>query len=152
MTGIDLYSTQQAIFNYIVTQIPWEVVDSQVPDAESLAATNGIADPYVSVRFSQMLPTSGGTSFNGPLYDEYYSYVDFLCIAPTAQEARELASFVDRNILGHAFPNTGALKPQFGGGQFAISLDTQHPLAFVAITAYRYSLNLSDVGAGYVGT
>lgn len=150
MTGIDNYSIQATIKQFAIDNINWYVTSGNVPDAKSLRYNDGVLDPYVIIRFSGMLPTSRGYSFNGALYDEYYSYFDVLCVAATDDEARELASVVDRLMIGKTFPNTGEMRVQAGGGLFAISLDTQHPLAFIAINAYRYSLNELDVGAGSI--
>ena len=142
MSGINLFKVQQDIKAYMVANVPWYVESGNVPDAKTLRTVNGVIDPYVILRFSGMMPTSRGGSFGGAIYDEYYSYVDFLCIGSTDTEARELASLCNRLIIGKKLPNAGEIKPNFGGGTFAISLNDQHPLAFIAVNAYRFSFNM----------
>jgi hypothetical protein len=148
MPGLDNFETEQLILAYAKANINWYVDSGAVPDATTLHYNNGSLDPYVIVRFSDVMPTSGGGSFLGATNDEYYSYVDFMCVAATDVEARELRSVVNRKMIGKRFPNTGELNKRFGGGIFSISLDAQHPLAFIAIASYTYSTNLSDVGSG----
>ena len=142
MSGINLFKVQQEIKAYITANVPWYVDSGNVPDARTLRTNNGVIDPYVILRFSDMMPTSRGANFGGAIYDEYYSYVDCLCIGSTDSEARELASLCNRVIIGKKFPNTGEIKPNFGGGIFAISLNDQHPLAFIAVTSYRFTFNM----------
>lgn len=142
MSGINLFKIQQDIKAYMVANVPWYVDSGNVPDARALRSVNGIIDPYVILRFSDMMPTSRGSGFGGAIYDDYYSYVDCLSIGSTDTEARELASLCNRLLIGKKFINTGEVVPNFGGGTFAISLNDEHPLAFIAVSAFRFSLNM----------
>jgi len=152
MTGIDLFSAQEAIKAFVQAEIPQFVVESGgVPTAESLPFENGRLEPYIILRFSDMMPTSGGSSFVGALWDEYYTYVDALCLGETDTVARELAGLVNAKLLGQKFPNTGSVDKNYGGGQFAIFAEAnRNPVAFVAVTSYRYAINMDDVGANPV--
>jgi hypothetical protein len=116
MAGIDIYPTQQAIKAAVIAEIPWEVVSGGVPTADEIAGrrVEGILNPYVVLRFADIMPAARGKSVMGPLYDEYYSYVDALCVGQTDDEARELASLVNAKLLGRVFPNTTALSRNFG--------------------------------------
>jgi len=148
--GIDLFDIQESIKEYIADSFPLINVDSgAVPTAESLPFVDGILEPYIIVRFSDMMPPSGGQTFGGPVYDEYYSYVDALCVGPTDTDARQLASFVNSFMLGKDFYNAGTIKKNFGGGQFAIAAEAgRQPIAFIAVASFRFPVNVSDIGAG----
>lgn len=150
MTGINLFSVQQAIKQYLKDSIPLYSVESgATPTAESLPIVDGILEPLVILRFSDMMPSAGEGSFNGALYSGYYSYVDALCVGQTDDDARELAGIVNSFMLGKVFPNAGELRKNYGGGQFAIVSEAgRQPVAFVAVTSYRYIINMEDVGAG----
>lgn len=148
--GLDLFSLQQEVKAYFTANVPWFVTSGGVPDAYSLHYNNDVLDPYLVLRFSDGMPTSGDSTFGGARYDGYYSYVDGLCIGATDDEARELAGLVNRLIIGKKFTNSGEISPIYGGGTFAISLDSQHPLAYIAVTSFRFDYNISDVGAGSV--
>jgi len=150
MVGLDLFSAQQAIAAYLQASIPQFTVETgAIPDGDSLPLEDGRLNPYVILRFTDMMPRSGGGSFMGPTHDEYYSYVDALCLGATDTDARELANLVNSYMIGKKFANTGALAKQFGGGRYAIfSEANRQPVAFVATTSYRYSVNTDDVGAG----
>lgn len=150
MTGIDLFSTQQEILAYVQASIPQFVVESGgIPTAESLPFVDGVLEPYIVLRFSDDMPTSGGGSFMGAAYDEYYSYVDALCVGQSDTDARELANLVKTYLLGKKFENSAPLKKNYGGGQFAIfSEASRQPLAFIAVSSYRFGTNMTDVGSG----
>lgn len=148
MSGIDLYGTQQEIKAYVKANVPWRVVSGGFPEAESIPQVNGVCEVYVILRFSNMMPITNGGSFAGAAHDEYYSYVDAMCVGPTDDLALELASMVTRLLTGKKFDNTGELAPNYGGGQFALASGTAHPAAFIAITPFRYTINQSDVGSG----
>ena len=142
MSGINLFKVQQDIKAYMIVNVGWYVDSGNVPDAHTLHLNNGVLDPYVILRFADMMPTSNGGGFGGAIYNEYYSYVDCLCIGASDTTARELASLCDRLLIGKKFTNTGEVMPNFGGGLFAISLNDQHPLAFIAVTSFRFTFNM----------
>lgn len=148
--GLDLFSVQQEIKEYLIDSIPqFTVVSGGVPTAESLPFVNGALEPYVVLRFSDMMPTSGGGSWMGAQWDEYYSYVDGLCLGPTEDDARELANLVNSWMLGKKLSNASAIKKNYGGGSFAIFAEAnRNPVAFVATTSFRFGTNVEDVGAG----
>jgi hypothetical protein len=147
MAGIDIYPTQQAIKAALVAEIPWEVVSGGVPTADTITnrRVEGILNPYVVLRFADIMPGARGKSVAGPLYDEYYSYVDALCVGETDDEARELASLVNAKLLGRIFPNTTALARNFGGGLYAVESGNRLPEAFVAVTSFRFNTNVDAV-------
>lgn len=150
MTGLDLNAVQVAITDYVKARFPNIAVETgSVPSAESLPFVDGMLDPFIVLRFTDMLPASGGQSFGGPVYDEYYGYVDALCVGQTDDDARELATLVNMRLIGKTVPNGGTLKKAFGGGQYAIiSEANRQPVAFMLPASFRYAINVDDVGAG----
>lgn len=146
MAGIDLFPTQQAIKTALVDEIPWKVVSGGVPTAETLLRVDGVLNPYVVLRFSDLMPAARGGSVGGALYDAYYSYVDALCVGQTDDEARELASLVNAKLLGRIFPNTDQIRRNFGGGMYAVESGNRLPEAFVAVTSFRFNTNVDAVG------
>lgn len=146
MAGIDVYPSQQAIKAALTVEIPWRVVSGGVPTAESLLRHEGVLDPYVVLRFSDLMPSARGGSVAGALYDDYYSFVDALCVAETDDEARELASLVNARLLGRTFPNTGQIRRNFGGGIYAVESGNRLPEAYVAVTSFQFSTNVEAVG------
>lgn len=147
MAGIDLYPIQQAIKAALIAEIPWRVVSGGVPTAETLERTDGRLQPYVVLRFADLMPAATRQgSFGGALHDGYYSYVDGLCVAETDDEARELASLVNAKLLGRTFPNTDQLRRNFGGGMYAVESGNRLPEAYVAVTSFRFNTNISAVG------
>jgi hypothetical protein len=149
MGGIDLYSVQQEIYQYVKTAIPQFLVETGgIPTAESLPFENGRLEPYIILRFSDMMPQQGGGSFGGARFDEQYSYVDALCLAETDTLARELAALVNAKMMGHSVANSSELGKTWGGGQFAIpSESNRSPVAYIVTASYRYTTNVEDVGS-----
>jgi len=144
MTGLDLYTSQKAIHDYLVAEIaPLEVLDTEIPDSDTVHLVNGELKPYVVVRFSDTLKASGQASFGGPRRDGYYSLVQTLSVASTGLKALELASKVNGKMIGYQpTPNDGPIEKDFGGGSFAIKGVNTKPSFFVAIAAFRYLTNL----------
>lgn len=143
MTGLNLYTTQQTLFDYIDAQIPWKVVDAEVPDADTVLMVEGEIEPYVVVRFSDLLGASGQNSFGGPTYDGYYSLFQCICVGSTGLEALHLQSQVNTSLIGHVPDvNSGPITKDFGGGSLAIKGVNTSPSFFVAISAFRYLTNM----------
>ncbi len=147
--GLDLFSVQQSIKQYLIDEIPqWRVTSGGIPTAESLPFVDGVLEPYVILRFSDMMPQSGGASFGGAKWDEYYSYCDALCLGQTDDDARELVSLVNSKLIGAPFYNASELGKNYGGGQYAIySEANRQPVAFIATSTFRYQTNIANVGA-----
>lgn len=147
MSGLDLFSLQQEVKAYLVSVINWPVDSGATPEAENLQLTDGVLQPYVVLRFSDGMPLSGGESFGGSKFDEYYTYVDALCIGATDEDARALANVVNRFMLGKVFENSTEVKKAYGGGIFAVADAARKPVAFVAVTSFRMNYNQTDVGS-----
>lgn len=145
MAGLDLYAAQQAIKDYFVDVIPWQVVSGSFPEPQSIRYNNGVLDPYVVLQFTDMLPRARGASFGGSRHDSYYSYVNAFCVAETDEQARELANLVRRYGIGKSFPNVSELRPIFGGGIFAITSGNRQPIAFSALVALQFETNIDGV-------
>lgn len=148
--GLDLSGVQADIFAYIVSSFPNLRVESGgVPTAESLPFVNGRLDPYIIVRFTDMMPSANEGSFMGPTHDGYYSMVDALCLAEDADTALDVANAVNLKMIGKKFENTGSMGKGWGGGRYAIfSEANRQPVAYVAGTTFRYSTNTKKVGSG----
>jgi hypothetical protein len=144
MTGLDVYTSQQAIYDYLVGEIaPLEVLDAEIPDSETVHLVNGVLKPYVVIRFSDTLKASGQASFGGPTKDGYYSLVQTLSVAPTGLKALELAGKVNRKMIGYQpTTNDGPIEKDFGGGSYGIKGVNSKPSFFVAIAAFRFLTNL----------
>lgn len=153
MSGINLWEAQNLVLEYAKANLAKgdiKVHEGTVPDALSLQLRDGKLVPYYVLRFSDMMPASGGGSFMGAKYHEYYSYVDGICVASTPEKAREMASMFNATMVGKSFTNTSELSPAYGGGTFTVPSGERTPAAYVAITSLRYNINLSDVGKTYL--
>lgn len=145
--GLNVYATQKNLFDYATAQIPWEVVDAEIPDAETVRLVNGVLKPYVVMRFSDMLKAGGQTSFGGPRWDGYYSLVQMICVATTGLKAQELQSLVNEKMIGYTpDANAGPLEKDFGGGSMNIKAKGSVPGFFVSIAAFRFLTNLQPQG------
>lgn len=147
MSGLDLFSVQQEILAYLRSVIYWDVDTGGVPEYETLKFVDGRMDPYVVLRFSEIMPASRGNSWGGAQQAEYYSYVDALCVGQTDTDARELSSLVNRYMLGKKFDNASEIRKIFGGGGFSVSDATRVPVAYISIASFAFNTNLEDVGS-----
>lgn len=149
MSGLDLFSVQQAILNYVEACFPNLLVTSGgVPELETLIYQDGVMEPYIVLRFSELMPASRGSTWDGASTYEYYSYVDALCVGKTDTDARETMSLVNRFMLSKKFDNASELRKIFGGGGFAISDATRVPVAYISVASFAFTTNIDDVGAG----
>lgn len=141
--GLNVFATQKHLFEYLVSEVPWTVVAGEVPDSENVRMVNGVIEPYVVVRFSDILRVGGQGSFGGARLDGYYSLIQTVCIANSMFDSLELASLVNDKMLGYtADENSGMLTKDFGGGSFSIKGDNSRPTFFVSIAAFRFLTNL----------
>ena len=141
--GLNVYASQQNIFDYVTAQIPWEVVDGEIPDNETVQMVNGIVKPYVVMRFSDMLAASGQNSFGGPKSDGYYSLFQAICVGPSAKSARELQSLCNLKLIGYQpDANAGPVTKDFGGGAMTIKGVNSTPSFFVSIAGFRFLTNM----------
>jgi hypothetical protein len=149
MTGLDLFSIQEEIKTYLAGAIPFHVESGGVPDATTVRQVNGTVEPYVVMRFADSMPSARDTSFGGARYDGLYSYVDCLCVAGGRDDtnARRLGSLVNETLTGFTTDNIDELGKSFGGGTFYIASENSRPIAWVGIASFRFSLNMTDVGA-----
>lgn len=147
--GLDLFSVQQEIKNYLDSQIPFYVTSGGVPDAHTVRQVNGFVEPYVVLRFSDSMPTSNDASFGGPRLSGMYGYVDAICIAggDDDDDARQLGSIVGSTMLGFTPHNAGSIGKAYGGGSFYIPGENSKPLFFVGIVSFRFTTNSTDVGS-----
>lgn len=147
--GLDLFSVQEEIKQYVTANIPFFVTTGGVPDASSVRQINGLVEPYVILRFSDSMPSSNDRSFGGPRLDGMYGYVDALCVAGGEDDtlARRLGSDVGKNLLGFKPYNAGTLGKGYGGGSFYIAGENSKPLFWVGIVSFRFTTNSENVGA-----
>lgn len=143
MTGLNTYTTQKAIFDYLTANLDFDVVDTEVPDADSVRLVSGVLVPYVVVRFGDALANGQQMSFGGPVHDGYYSPMMALSVAPSGLESLELASKVNQLLIGYTpDANSGPITKDFGGGSMSIKAPNSKPSFFVAITAFRFLTNM----------
>lgn len=141
--GLNVYASQQAIFDFATANIPWTVIDGEVPDSDTVLMENGVLQPYVVMRFSDMLSAGGQASFGGVRQDGYYSLFQAICVAPRALQALELGSLCNDIFLGHQpTTNDGPISKDFGGGSLTIKGVNSTPTFFVSIVAYRFLTNM----------
>lgn len=152
MAGLDLFSIQQDIEDYVRDRLstdPWdyEVYTGAVPEAETLVMRDGVLQPYVVLRFSELMPVGRGSTWAGTEEHEFYSYVDAMCVARTDTDARQLSGMMNRIMLGKIFPNTGEIRKIYGGGTFAVPDAKRIPVAFLSLASFAFNTNLTNPGS-----
>lgn len=144
----DLYTTQQAIWNYLVAEADFQIFDTNFPEGEIEPRTDaGTLDPYAVVRFNDSVRVPRQGAVGGARYDEMYSLVDVLCVAGSPEEAREIAYGLDgvNDILLGFVPTDAGELTKAGGGQVFVQADSTgtRPIRYIARTSYRYLVNMS---------
>lgn len=146
---MDLYTTQQSIFNHLAANADFQVIDTEIPQANSAGeptTDSGYPMAYAVVRFNDDVKWPLGDAVGGPRHDDMYSLVDVLCIGPTPDEARDVAYATDgvRDILLGFVPTGGGALNKAGGGQVFVVGDgtATLPRRYVARVSFRYSTNM----------
>lgn len=146
MAGLDINSVQDLILAKIET-LPYDVIEGDVGDAVTLAEKNGVLQTFIVVQFGDLLHASGGDSFGGVTHDGYYSLVRTLAVASSPRRARLAASNIGQVLLGWAPANATTLAKEWGGGAFTISNAQSKPLAYTALSSFRFETNVQGVGS-----
>jgi hypothetical protein len=146
---MDLYTTQQSIFNYLVANADFQVIDTEIPQAGSEMepiSDTGYPAAYAVVRFNDDTKWPLGGAVGGPRHDETYSLVDILCVGPTPTEARDVAyaeAGVKDILLGFVPTGGGPLTKAGGGQVFTVGDGTATlPRRYIARVSFRYNTNM----------
>lgn len=149
MAGLDLYSAQEEILQYLIDSAPdgYQVMEGDVPDAQTIEEVGGVSQPIWVIQFSDMLARSGDGSFGGPQWDGYYSMFRIYSLGSTPRLARKANNVANSIILGKSLPNVSAMGKEWGGGSYAIGEANSRPLAYVLLSAFQFNTNIDDVAS-----
>lgn len=142
----DTLSTQETIRTYLAAEAGVVVYDTEFPQVKDEPMDNGVPTAYIVMRSNDTIAPASGGSFGGARFGEYYTLFDFLVVAATPEEARELAFGVDGVndiLIGHTpDANSGELTKR-GGGQVFTSGDgtAVRPSRYIARCSFRCSVN-----------
>lgn len=147
--GLDVSGTQEAVFDYIVSNAPtgYQVIEGDVMDAYTIEEVDGVRQTTLIVQFSDLLSSSGDQTFGGPVQDGYYFLTRVYAVAATAAKCRKARSVANQMLLGVKLDNISAIHKEFGGGSYALGEANSKPIAFVAISAFRCLTNTQNVGS-----
>jgi hypothetical protein len=147
MAGLDISAVQDEILAKMESDLPYEVMEGDVTDGLTLVQINGVTQTFIVVQFGDLLHASGSDSFGGVTLDGYYSLVRTLAIGSSPKRARQAASITGQVLLGWAPDNATPLAKEWGGGSYTIGEANSRPLAYSALSSFRYETNIVDVSA-----
>lgn len=110
---------QDAILAHLKGMTIAKVEEHAIPDLAAVPRSdNGDVVPYVAIQFGDIIASSSGTGFAGPLFDDYQMPIYIQVVASDTRESRRLANFITGRFLGSDFPFSGSVRKRMGGAQF----------------------------------
>lgn len=143
---MDLFTTQQDVFNYLTAQADFAIYDTSLPGAQDEPlSSNGYMVGYAVMRFNDAVKIPQKGAFGGARWDEMYSLIDVLCVGATPDEAREVAYGIDGVadlLTGYTPVDAGQLTRQSGGQVFVVGDGTATtPTRYIARVSFRMVVN-----------
>lgn len=141
----NLIEIQDAIFEHLNANIPQDLVEQGVPDADTVRKVDGKVLPYVAMRFGDLQRMNGGRTFVGVRTFDYELPIYLEAVAADASVARKIASGpILTTLLGLKLPYTGEVRKRPGGGQFAITNSNGATEAYMFPSSWAVTVQLID--------
>jgi hypothetical protein len=148
MSGLDVYTTQEAISAYVRSQFPnYEVYDDVVLDDDFVVKQGNSVNPYIVLQYGSLRRSPTNGSFAGVRFDEYYSTVDISVVAPKPSQARRSSNVIVDKLIGYKPTGSSPMVPEGGSVFWAASDNSGRPYVYVANFRLSYAINSSDAGA-----
>ena len=145
--AFDTLSTQETIRAYLATEAGVVVYDTEFPQVKDEPMDNGVPVAYIVMRSNDTIAPATGGSFGGARFGDHYTLLDFLVVAATPDEARELAfgpDGVNDILIGYRPDANSGEMTKRGGGQVFTSGDgtAARPSRYISRCSFRLSVNL----------
>lgn len=148
MSGLNLVLVQDTIAAYIRQEFPnYTVVEDMMLDDETIIKNNNKIKPYIVLRWGGLNRRTAAANFGGVRFDEYFSSVDIVGVAPTGNQARRILNIVNDVLIGWKPTGGGAMTPAGGAGVYVVNDVNGKPAVFMASGRLTFAVNSEDPGA-----
>lgn len=145
MAGINPYPIQQRWVQYMKDTFAQDVFEGGVPTPETIPRdANGQIVPYLVARFSDISRDYRQNSISSARLDNYYSFLDVICVSGYDTTSRSLAGYVMDKMIGASVDETGEMNKVGGGGEFEVLSGRDKPAAYCVSVGFRYTYNFNN--------
>lgn len=147
MSGLNIIPTQDSITAYVRQQFSgYDVYEIDVIDDDAIIKKDGLAKPYIVLRYGGLRDTGNLGSFVGARYDEYYSTVDVIVVAQNSRQAKISLNIIIDRLIGWKPLDSTPLSVDGGMDVWGVPSNNGAPKVYMASTRLRYNVNTTSIG------
>lgn len=145
--GFELVPLQDAIVAQLQSVMPdTPFYEDGVWDDASLHRTpEGQLIPYIVPRFGSIRRRPLSYSIAGTRYDDYYSTVDVVCVAPMGRMARQMLDLAADTLIGFKPDDATEMTVEGYPDNFVVLNNIGRPAAYAATVRFRFGVNANNV-------
>lgn len=143
---LNIVQVQDGILSHLRSEIPQEVYEQGVTDAQTVRKTNGKIVPYVAIQFGSLSPRERGRGFTGVRTFDHDLSMQVQVVAADPTIARKIMyENVYDAMVGLSLPWTGEVYPDRIGGVFPIVTSNGATEAYQYASGFVVTLQMIDV-------
>lgn len=143
---LNIAQIQDAILGHLRDQVPQQVYEQGIPDAQTVRKVNGKIVPYVAIQFGALAPHQRGTTFAGVRTFDHVLSAQVQVVAADPTVARKIMfDKVYDALVGLQIPWTAEVTPDRIGGVFPITTSTGATEAYQYASGFVVTIQLADV-------
>lgn len=142
--GFDLYAIEKEIKEYLQAEYPaYPFYTNQIPEDEAMPRTDGEVLPFFVIQNGPLTPRVRGKNVAGVRHDEYYSWVQIICISSVEDDCSAALSMVTDKLTGYKTALHTALVPDgsttdYGSRQYSV-----RPVIFYRSQRFEFNVKSS---------
>lgn len=143
---LNIVQVQDCILSHLRSEIPQEVYEQGITDAQTVRKTNGKIVPYVAIQFGSLSPRERGRGFTGVRTFDHDLSMQVQVVAADPTIARKIMyENVYDAMVGLSLPWTGEVYPGRIGGVFPIVTSNGATEAYQYASGFVVTLQMIDV-------
>lgn len=148
MSGLNIITTQDSITAYVRQEFPgYDVYEIDVVNDDSIIKKDGLAKPYIVLRYGGLRNSGNLGSFVGARNDEYYSTVDVIIVSQNSKQARISLNVVIDRLIGWKPTDSTPMSVDGGTDIWGAPMNNGAPPVYMASTRLRYNVNTTAIGS-----
>ena len=143
--AFNIYAIRKDIANYLTTELPQFQfrTDSLPENIQMLRDTEGEVNPFFIVRPGKIRPRPRGRSIAGPRHDDYYTWIDVICVGTEEDAVAESLSLVADYLVGYKPAGGTGIIPDGGQDDFITRNYASRPTLYVNSNRFEFGINIA---------
>lgn len=139
--AFDLYAIESATLAYLKAQFPaYPFYTNAVPEDELMPRTNDEVLPFFVVQNGPLWPRPRGKAVAGARHDEYYSWVQLICISSVEEQAAAALAMVTDKLVGYRTSLHTAFIPDGSGSDYGSRQYSVRPVVYFRSQRFEFNL------------